>query len=264
MVYIAFALLVSVAFVALGRKWDFRLQTVLPWTALMLVAGGAFVLLLKYLWPILPDWVCAILGSGVAFCLTLTRILYLFYRDPRRTPPEGDRILVSPADGRIVYVKEVEDGTFPFAVKKGRSIPISQFTSEDFPADKFIHVGIEMTYIDVHINRAPISGTVARLVRVPGVFKSLRLVEALLENERVYTLIRGEAITIGMLQIASRMVRRIIPFVKEDEAITLGQRIGTIRFGSQVDLLIPSSEALDILVKPDDAVRAGETILARY
>ncbi len=233
MAYIAFALFVSVALFALGRKWDFRKHTVQLWTGLMLIAGATFMAGLTVVWPSLHTWALFILGSGAAFGITLLRILYLFYRDPERTPPTDDRIIVSPADGRIVYISEVADGTFPFAVKKGRSIPISQFTSEDFPAEEFVHIGIEMT-------------------------------EALLENERVYTLIRGPELTLGMLQIASRMVRRIVPFVAEGDDITIGKRIGTIRFGSQVDLPIPRSDSLEVLVKVDDAMRAGETVLARY
>ncbi len=87
---------------------------------------------------------------------------------------------------------------------------------------------------------------------------------SLLENERLFTIVDGDAIRVGIVQIASRLVRRITPYVKEGDNVQIGQRLGVIRFGSQVDLLIPIGRKLRIVVRPKDEVTAGISILATY
>jgi len=88
--------------------------------------------------------------------------------------------------------------------------------------------------------------------------------DSLLENERVFSIIRGSETRIGMVQIASRVVRRIVPYIKEGDAVLQGDRIGMIRFGSQVDLLIPSRPDLFIFAKVGDYVKAGISVIARF
>ena len=121
-----------------------------------------------------------------------------------------------------------------------------------------------MNFLNVHVNRTPLSGTIRKIRRIPGEFRSLKHLSSLLENERVCTLIDGKDISICVVQIASRLVRRITSYFQENDACRIGDRIGMIRFGSQVDLLIPETAGLKVLVKVGDEINAGETVVARY
>jgi phosphatidylserine decarboxylase len=123
-------------------------------------------------------------------------------------------------------------------------------------------IGIAMSFLDVHVNRAPISGRVAVLRRFPGLFGSLRRPEMLFENERATVVIERGDIQVAVVQIASRLVRRIVAYVEEGDDVAAGQRIGMIRFGSQVDLVLPLRDGLRVFAEPGDRVVAGETILA--
>ena len=140
--------------------------------------------------------------------------------------------------------------------------------------DDFIHsnifstngylIGISMNFLNVHVNRAPISGKVSLLKHIKGGFSSLRKKEALLSNERyLWIIVNGDKKT-GIVQIASRLVRRIVPFIEEDCNVTRGDRIGIIRFGSQVDLIIPDIPPVSLQVKTGELLRAGESIIAKY
>jgi phosphatidylserine decarboxylase len=113
----------------------------------------------------------------------------------------------------------------------------------------------------VHVNRAPIAGRVRLVERVHGTFGSLRKPEMAASNERVTTVIGTGDLQIAMVQIASRLVRRIVMFVSEGEELRLGQRVGAIRFGSQVDLLLPLGKDIRLAVDVGDRVVAGRTIV---
>jgi phosphatidylserine decarboxylase len=113
----------------------------------------------------------------------------------------------------------------------------------------------------VHVNRAPIAGRVRLVERVHGTFGSLRKPEMAASNERVTTVIGTDDLQIAMVQIASRLVRRIVMFVSEGEELQLGRRVGAIRFGSQVDLLLPLGKDIRLAVEVGDRVIAGRTIL---
>ena len=121
-----------------------------------------------------------------------------------------------------------------------------------------------MTYLDVHVNRAPIGGEVRLVKRIGGLYRSLKHKEAVFQNERVATVIENPDVQVGVVQIASRLVRKIVPFVYEQAVIEQGQRIGKIRFGSQVDIIVPDSTGLEILVAPGDRLTAGISQIARY
>ncbi len=123
-------------------------------------------------------------------------------------------------------------------------------------------VGIAMNYLDVHVNRAPIAGRIRLLHHIKGAFLSLKRREAVLENERVLTVIDNGRFQIGVVQIASRLVRKIVPYVKEGADLQLGDRLGCIRFGSQVDVVLPHLPNLQVAVRPDMKIKAGVSILA--
>jgi phosphatidylserine decarboxylase len=193
--------------------------------------------------------------------LGIVTVLVRFYRDPERTSPEGDDLVVSPADGTVLYVKESIGGVIPAAEKKGREYRLDELTKTQLRRSDAVILGIGLSMLDVHVNRAPISGRVRLQNRFPGRFGSLRRPEMVFENERATIVVERDSLEVAVVLIASRLVRRIVTFVDVGESIARGQRIGVIRFGSQVDLVLPSS-GVDVLVKPGERVVAGETVLA--
>jgi phosphatidylserine decarboxylase len=194
--------------------------------------------------------------------LALTLILWRFYRDPERTPPYQSHVVLSPADGKVIYIKRIHAGEIPFSTKNAVGIPLIDFIQQDSFFQETILIGIAMNYLNVHINRAPIAGTVRRLNHIAGTFLSLKKEQAVLHNERVFTIIGNNEYNIGLVQIASRLVRQIVPYIAEGQTVAAGDRIGVIRFGSQVDILLPYSDNLEIRIAVGQAVTAGETVLA--
>lgn len=199
---------------------------------------------------------------GATVLAALAGLLIVFFRDPER-PASGRRdIIVSPADGRVVYVRPVQPGQIPLADKKGRTCALRELAGTTLGDGPAIAIGISMNLSDVHVNRAPVGGRVRFTEHVAGTFGSLRNPQMLLTNERVTTVIEDSDLEIAIVQIASRLVRRIVTFVSNDDALDLGQRIGAIRFGSQVDLIIPARPQIMLAVQVGDRVAAGQTILA--
>ena len=123
-------------------------------------------------------------------------------------------------------------------------------------------VGIAMSFLDVHVNRAPIAGHVRLRRHFPGRFGSLGKPGMVFENERATTVIERPDIEIAVVQIASRLVRQIAAYVDVGETVAAGDRIGVIRLGSQVDVVLPVRPGLKVNVEPGQRVRAGESILA--
>jgi phosphatidylserine decarboxylase len=199
---------------------------------------------------------------GATVLLGLAGLLGVFFRDPERQPPGREDVIVSPADGRVVYVRPVHRGQLPVATKKGREYVLDELTGTTLSDRGAVAIGISMNLTDVHVNRAPIPGRVQRIAHVNGTFGSLRNPEMLLSNERATTVIDGGDLQIALVQIASRLVRRIVSFVSEGSALQMGQRIGAIRFGSQVDLLVPAGSDIALAVQVGDRVIAGRTIVA--
>lgn len=204
-----------------------------------------------------------------------------FFRNPERNvPPENSGIL-SPADGTVVYVKEVSPGREVISIKRGLSASVNDITREDISRPKVL-IGIFMSPFDVHYNRAPVSGRVRFIHHYPAmkenvsmacmhlrtVLKWLPLYRNslhLVRNERTVTRIegeyRGEPLPCYVVQIAARSVRGIDSYVGAGDRVNAGQIFGMIRIGSQVDLVVPPFDGMKIRVRPGDTVRAGETIL---
>ncbi len=191
-------------------------------------------------------------------------ILLRFYRDPDRIPPHGENHIVSPADGKVMYIKEVQQGKVPLSVKGGRQFELVELTRTNLIEKPAYLIGIEMSILDVHVNRAPIQGKIVMQKRINGDFISLKEPEAVLRNSRLTTVIENGSVRIAVIQIASRLVRLIASYVKPGDELSLGQRLGMIKFGSQVDLLIPHIKSLKIEVKAGDGVKAGVSIVAQY
>jgi phosphatidylserine decarboxylase len=257
-----FAVILATSMVMLGRKWQLKPRHYLPWMLAMVFVGCFILAGLARGLPFIPAWLAVGLSLGTCYLMTLCAILYCFFRDPNRTAPGDDSRIISPADGTIVYIKPIDNGLFPFAVKGRNKIPLSDFVDGGFVPEHGVQIGIGMNFLNVHVNRSPISGTVKMVRRIPGTFASLKHLASLLENERVLTIVQNKDFALGIVQIASRLVRRISPYVAEGQHIVQGQRLGIIRFGSQVDLLIPKQSGLQVVAAIGDEVTAGESVLA--
>jgi phosphatidylserine decarboxylase len=255
--------LALVTALALAWKWQLGLARSAAWMAVFALAAGAAV------WALASSiGMSGIIAAGlvwlIAVGLGVAAVLYRFYRDPERIPPAEDGVVVSPADGEVLYVRQARKGTLPVSTKRGRDYELVELTKTPLSYDDAVVIGIGLSFLDVHVNRSPIAGTVALHRRYPGLFASLRQPEMVFENERATMIIEREGLQVGVVMIASRLVRRIVAYVKEGEVVGVGQRIGMIRFGSQVDVVLPRRHDVVVDVREGDRVKAGETIVARF
>lgn len=168
----------------------------------------------------------------------------LFFRDPERVSPTKPNIVVSPADGIVLKITECSP---PDELKL---------------TGIWKRISIFMSIINVHVNRAPVAGTVEKLFYVPGRFFNVTLDKASEFNERLATyMYTKEGVQIVFVQIAGLIARRIRSDIKDGDTLELGQRVGMIRFGSRVDVYVP--ESADVIVEEGQVTVAGETILAQ-
>jgi phosphatidylserine decarboxylase len=170
-----------------------------------------------------------------------------FFRDPVRTTPRGERLIVAPADGLITMIAKVP--------------PPPELRGADGLADgEYTRVSIFMSVFDVHINRSPITGRIRRVAYVPGKFINADLDKASEDNERQHFLVESaDGVRVGFTQIAGLVARRILAFVREGDAVEAGQRVGLIRFGSRVDVYLPAGTGPRVLLGQRSI--AGETVI---
>ncbi|MBN1283511.1 MAG: phosphatidylserine decarboxylase family protein [Proteobacteria bacterium] len=200
-----------------------------PFVAAALIAALAA-------WMMSLAWVSAAMLAFAAFTA-------FFFRNPRRKAPEGEGLVIAPADGRVI------------SVEKGAIAP---HTGE--PATK---VSIFMSILDVHVNRFPIAGTVRRAVYSAGRFFVASMDKASEHNERNSLVVEDAAgRRMVVVQIAGIVARRIVCYVREGDGLRAGDRFGLIRFGSRVDLYLPPEATVDL--SPGARTRAGETVLGRF
>ena len=207
-----------------------------------LIAGALCALMAFFAWETIA-WP---LGA-------LTIFILAFFRDPQRVTPRDDRLVIAPADGLVTLINKVPPPP-ELIVDDGSGAP----GLGEAPVTR---ISIFMSVFDVHINRAPIGGTVRRVIYIPGKFLNADLDKASEENERQHILIdRGDGVAIGFTQIAGLVARRIVPFVKPGDILAAGQRVGLIRFGSRVDVYLPAGTEPSVLL--GQKIIAGETVLA--
>jgi len=257
-IVLAFGILIPVAY-----KWELNLKVVsVSVLAIGLFAGLAVNAIALYFdmglaLRVLTCLVVIILTAGVV-------LLIRFFRDPDRYPPERENIIVAPADGVIRYIKHIEKGNIPFSSKGKESVRLSEPLLSILPDGQGYLIAIGMTFLDVHVTRAAVSGEVTYLEHIPGGFYSLKREDAPYRNERLIEVIENDRFKIGVIQIASRLVRRIVAYVREGDKLDLGQRIGMIKFGSQVDIILPRLEELKLSVDVGQQVYAGSSVIAEY
>jgi phosphatidylserine decarboxylase len=196
------------------------------------IAAAAYLLAIeRRSWPL---WL-------LAFVLTLIALwVAYFFRDPVRVGERGDRVVISPADGKVVMIAEVDEPLFI----KGRATRISIF----------------MNVFNVHVNRYPVSGVVRLVERKPGRFLNAAAADASMENEQTSVGLETEGRRLLVRQIAGLIARRIVTDSRDGERVQQGDRMGLIRFGSRVDVFVPFGSA--VRVRVGDATYAGVTPVA--
>jgi len=178
-------------------------------------------------------------GSGTAVLFLAAFVAY-FFRDPEREIPAGERIILAPADGKIVAIKPFADWKGPFG-------------------EPLVRISIFLSIFDVHVNRAPIAALVQEVTHSPGRFRAAWGEEASLENEQSLIRFATPDGDVWVKLIAGLVARRIVCRVRSGQKVEAGERIGLIRFGSRVDCILP--EAVVLRVRRGQMVAGGSTIL---
>jgi phosphatidylserine decarboxylase len=197
-----------------------------------LVAAGAYAAALdRQSWPL---WALAALLTVLAVWVAY------FFRDPERTGERGKRLVIAPADGKIVMVGDVDEPAF----LHGRATRVSIF----------------MNVFNVHVNRYPVDGIVRYVHYNKGKFFNAAAEKSSLENEQMSVGIESASGRVLVRQIAGLIARRIVNYSREGEQVTQGERMGIIRFGSRVDVFLPT--AASVRAKVGDLTTAGSTVIA--
>ena len=206
-------------------------------------AGYPFIVLfavVAFILSLISDFL-----GWIGFILTLWCVY--FFRDPERVTPKKTNVLISPADGKIVFSGLSKS---PENLSDNKQLDLNR-------------VSIFMNVFDVHVNRIPISGKVIWLKYVPGTFLNASLDKSSENNERMIVKVEvSKGVFIYVVQIAGLIARRIKCDLTENESVTMGQRYGLIRFGSRVDVYFPKN--FNILVNKGQTSISGETIIADF
>lgn len=197
-------------------------------------------------WPFLVPlaavtFICFVLGLQQAgwVLLALTLFVLFFFRDPDRVVPEGNGVVVSPADGRVIVIKDIYE--------------------PDYLKQDVKQVSIFLSVFNVHVNRTPIGGTVETVRYNPGKFLVASVDKASLDNEQTGMVINDGTSRVLVKQIAGLIARRIVCYAKAGDAVKAGERYGLIRFGSRVDLFLPRTT--DLMVKVGDRIKGARDVI---
>lgn len=179
----------------------------------------------------------------VGLALGLLALAFVgFFRDPERIPPVGEGLVLSPADGKVVAIKGVEKG--------------------GLFEEAGTQIGIFLSPLDVHVNRAPVRGRVEEVQYQKGSFFAAYKEVASQRNEKnVLRIVDPKGRKLGVVQIAGVIARRIVCYVRKGDSLEPGQRFGLIMFGSRVDLFLPGGSRVEVV--EGQRVRGGETIIGR-
>lgn len=242
-----------------GYYWDpsddpFTWRDGLPFArvglAELLVIGGAFFLAAAGFgwWTSVAEGQLRILAALLTATAGVIAVLVAwFFRDPARVIPAEAGLVVSPADGKVVDIEELEH--------------------DDFVGGPAVKIGIFLSIFNVHINRSPVAGRVIGLVYRPGKYLNALRPESARENEQLALLLESaDGTGRGMVirQITGAIARRIVCWMKPGDVLQRGQQFGMIKLGSRTELVIPRDASLEIRTKLGDKVKAGKSVLACY
>jgi phosphatidylserine decarboxylase len=205
-------------------------------------AGRPFIAIFAVGWGILSMLSEHLFYPG----LILTLWCVYFFRNPVRVTPQRPELVIAPADGRVLSVEDLP--------------PPEEL---DLPKGKYTRIAIFMNVFDVHVNRAPMAGEVTDKFYFPGAFLNASLDKASTDNERLGLVMKTDhGPTIGFVQIAGLVARRILCDAMEGDRLCAGEQYGIIRFGSRVDVWLP--QPVKVLVAAGQTTLAGETMIADY
>jgi phosphatidylserine decarboxylase len=232
-------IVVSSVALALVFMWVQSLYWAMPyrvWVTSALIIGltTATVMSLIVSWaPGLGIVFLLLIECGLIVTIAGAALMLYFFRDPERVPPEEDGVILSPADGKVIYVKKVEGESHFVSIKAGTRYPLEELIQTQWPSRGGHLIGIEMNVLDVHVNRAPIAGRIALCKKIKGGFPGLGKQNAEIRSQRAVILIDAGNISVGVVQIASRFVRGIVSYVKEGQQVAIGDRYDPFRFSSR-------------------------------
>lgn len=195
----------------------------------------------------LPDWVVSVGWVLVAALAVIGGLIVWFFRDPERPIPAEPGLVVSPADGTIVAIDEIEH--------------------DEFVGGPAVQIGIFLSIFNVHMNRAPVAGRVVGLRYRPGKYLNALRAASAKENEQLAVRMQETAAPYRryvVRQITGAIARRIVCWLKPGDALGRGERFGMIKLGSRTELVMPREAGLAIRTKLGDKVKAGATVLAAY
>lgn len=175
-----------------------------------------------------------------AVLVLLPVAIALFFRDPDRVSPSGQGIVLSPADGAVMYAGPAREA--------------------EAPPGQWLQVTIFLSVLDVHINRTPVPGRVERIDYVPGSFKAAFRHDAH-ANEHSEIWIDHDGVVVVVRQVVGLLARRVVCRLRPGDEVTAGQRIGLMKFGSRMDVFVPVTSV--VLVKKGGRVIAGQTVIAQ-
>jgi phosphatidylserine decarboxylase len=187
-------------------------------------------------------------GFWIALAVTLVvwfEVVF-FFRDPHRTIPSDPDLLVSPADGTVTHIHEVDD--------------------VDFQGGKALRISIFLSVFSVHINRVPRTGRVTSVRYFAGCFRDARRDDSVTCNEQLWVDFEEDQSRrlVRVKQISGAIARRIVCWLKPGEMVKAGDRFGMIKFGSRTDVLIPAADPVALKVKVGDKVKGGATVLLQF
>jgi len=171
--------------------------------------------------------------------LALSLFVLFFFRDPERAIPEGTGIVVSPADGKVIVIKDIYE--------------------PDYLKQDVKQISIFLSVFNVHVNRTPIGGTIETVKYNPGKFLVASVDKASLDNEQTGMVISDGKNKVLVKQIAGLIARRIVCYAKTGDTVKAGERYGLIRFGSRVDLFLPKNT--DLMVKVGDRIKGARDVI---
>jgi len=192
-----------------------------------------FAVLTAITYIFVNPWV-AIIPLGVTFFMAF------FFRDPARNIPEGEGLFMSPADGKVILIKNIFE--------------------KDYLKSDTKEISIFMSPLNVHVNRAPCDGKVIDVKYSPGKFMAAYKDDASIRNENIVMIIDGKEGRVLVRQVAGFLARRAVCKAKVGDALRRGERYGIIKFGSRLDVYLPKDA--EVNVKLGDKVKAGETVIA--
>jgi len=181
-------------------------------------------------------------GAGVAAVpVLITFFMFYFFRDPERVVPHEQGLFVSPADGKVIVVRETDETEYLHA--------------------RVMQISIFMSPLDVHVNRVPCDGKVKSVKHTKGIFLAAYKDEASVRNEHIDMVLETRYGDVLVRQVAGFVARRAVCRVTEGDVLQRGERYGIIKFSSRVDLYVPRDAS--VKVQTGDMVRAGETVLCK-